>query len=85
VAKAAGCTAVPEIKCTRLEPRVHQYLVLGSDGIWDVIEDEQVTKTVCSNQGDLGAAANSLLQVALQRWSDMNTADNISVIIVSIG
>jgi hypothetical protein len=39
-----GCTCEPEITYVRLQPGVDCFLVLATDGVWDVLTNEQVSQ-----------------------------------------
>ena len=59
VAHGVGCTAVPEISGPlRIDPRCGNpaFVVLASDGVWDVLSQEHVGKVL---QGDLAVLAGS--------------------------
>jgi hypothetical protein len=42
MAATVGCTSEPEISYVTLEPERDQFVVLASDGVWDVLTNEQV-------------------------------------------
>lgn len=60
-AATVGCTSDPEVTYTTLRPGVDHVLVMATDGVWDVLTNEQVSETDC-NQLKY-SAAQALLQV----------------------
>lgn len=45
-AATVGCTSDPEVSFTTLRPGVDHVLVMASDGVWDVLTNEQVCDIV---------------------------------------
>jgi serine/threonine protein phosphatase PrpC len=43
-AATVGCTSDPEVTFTTLRPHTDQVLVMATDGVWDVLTNEQVRK-----------------------------------------
>lgn len=41
-AATVGCTSDPEVTFTTLRPHTDQVLVMATDGVWDVLTNEQV-------------------------------------------
>lgn len=41
-AATVGCTSDPEVSYTTLRPGVDHVLVMATDGVWDVLTNEQV-------------------------------------------
>ena len=42
VAATIGCTSKPEVLHRKLQPHLDSFLILATDGIWDVLNNEQV-------------------------------------------
>ena len=42
MAATVGCTSDPEVTYVTLRPEVDQFLVMASDGVWDVLTNDQV-------------------------------------------
>lgn len=42
MASTVGCTSDPEVTYVTLQPGRDQYLVMATDGVWDVLTNEQV-------------------------------------------
>lgn len=45
-AATVGCTSDPEVSFTTLRPGVDHVLVMATDGVWDVLTNEQVCDIV---------------------------------------
>ncbi|GIL61123.1 hypothetical protein Vafri_15520 [Volvox africanus] len=74
---ATGVTALPEITSLDLQPDDH-FVVLGTDGLWDVISAQEAVGLVYDTVKDPTLAAKRLVTEALMRGS----ADNVSVVVV---
>mmetsp|Transcript_11495 Transcript_11495/g.70686 ORF Transcript_11495/g.70686 Transcript_11495/m.70686 type:complete len:185 (-) Transcript_11495:1796-2350(-) len=69
--------AVPEVEVREVSPSNMSVAIIATDGVWDVISNEEAVRTVqeASNPKE---AAKSLVQEAFERGS----TDNISAIVV---
>lgn len=81
----AGLVATPEVREQLVSP-ADELLILGCDGLWDVMDAEEAWR-IAQSAGkknrewtDLAAAARALVQGALDRAS----GDNVSVVVVQI-
>ena len=79
-AKAEGVIAEPEVVERRLEAD-DEFLVVASDGLWDVLEAADVCSLIRDTVKHPGMAAQRLATEALTRGS----ADNVSVAVVFFG
>ncbi|XP_050231776.1 protein kinase and PP2C-like domain-containing protein [Mercurialis annua] len=70
-------TAEPEITETTLSPE-DEFLVIGSDGLWDVVSNEEVIELIRDTVKEGGMCSKRLATEAAQRGSK----DNITVIVV---
>lgn len=76
--KKCGLSCTPEmIKYTLSQEDTH--LIIGCDGVWDVLDDTEACNIGASQQTML-KAANQIVQTALQKGS----TDNISCIAVKL-
>jgi serine/threonine protein phosphatase PrpC len=50
-AATVGCTSDPEVTFSTLRAHVDHVLVLASDGVWDVLTNEQVRRPVRARRG----------------------------------
>ena len=61
-----------------------EFLLLGCDGLWDVLTSQQAVtyarRTLLEHGGDLGITATSLTNKALE----LGSVDNVSVCVVSL-
>ncbi|KAK9833258.1 hypothetical protein WJX81_000555 [Elliptochloris bilobata] len=74
--KAAGVIAEPEVTLTELLP-ADAFVVLASDGLWDVVPDEDAVGLVLDTVKDPAMCARRLATEALTRGA----GDNITVIV----
>ena len=81
-------TCVPVVQHLALDPAVHRYAVLASDGVWDVFSNNDAAQLVHSvlaassapTAAELEQAAQTLVQGALDR----NSADNCTAVVVAL-
>lgn len=83
LAHTIGCTALPEVFLRRMDPKRDQYVVLGSDGIWDMISNEEVV-AMCAKAASPESAVASIRDEALNRWDARALSDNITVLLVQV-
>ena len=76
--KPYGVSSTPELSAISLTPR-DAFLVLASDGLWDVVDEQQCASSVLRASDPLGAA-RSLCDLASTRGS----MDNITVLVVAL-
>ena len=75
---------VPDVSIFSLDHNKHNFIVLASDGMWDMLSPQETVDMINdlrkeTNLEDIPAV---LINAALERWSKKNSpADNISVII----
>eukprot|EP00878_Enallax_costatus_P037214 GHUV01042020.1.p1 GENE.GHUV01042020.1~~GHUV01042020.1.p1 ORF type:complete len:620 (+),score=147.71 GHUV01042020.1:226-2085(+) len=80
-AATVGCTSDPEVSYTTLRPGVDHVLVMATDGVWDVLTNEQVCDIVVESP-DPHIACRRVLDAALYEWEERMSADNITVLVV---
>uniref|UniRef100_A0A8C2VIX2 Protein phosphatase, Mg2+/Mn2+ dependent 1D n=1 Tax=Chinchilla lanigera TaxID=34839 RepID=A0A8C2VIX2_CHILA len=82
----------PDTSVHTLDPQKHKYIILGSDGLWNMIPPQDAV-SMCQDQeekkyltGEHGqSCAKMLVNRALGRWRQrMLRADNTSAIVISI-
>ena len=75
-AKKIGLISEPEIESIELNPLYDKFIVIGSDGIWDVMSSAEVTgflhQHIDGNEAAREGAAEALVLEARSRWEDMN-------------
>ncbi|XP_031407398.1 probable protein phosphatase 2C 33 [Punica granatum] len=64
--KDFGLISVPEISCRRLTEK-DEFVVLATDGIWDVLSNKEVVDIVASTSAR-SSAARALVQSAVRAW-----------------
>lgn len=71
-------SAVPEMRAVDLVPGTDRFLVLASDGVWDVIGNEDAV-AICAGQQRPEQAA----QMLLRRTYAANSDDNITALVLT--
>ncbi|CAI9093645.1 OLC1v1029198C1 [Oldenlandia corymbosa var. corymbosa] len=66
VLKNHGVIAIPEVSCHQLSEN-DLFLVLASDGVWDVLSNDQVTSIVSSTATE-EAAAKAVVDASVAAW-----------------
>ena len=83
-ATSVGVTHDPEFLEMAIIPE-DKFIVLGSDGIWEFLPNEEVVKIVVPfwKVGDVKGACEKLLQEAQDRWVvEEEVIDDITCVIV---
>uniref|UniRef100_A0A1A8R5L0 Protein phosphatase 1D magnesium-dependent, delta isoform a n=1 Tax=Nothobranchius rachovii TaxID=451742 RepID=A0A1A8R5L0_9TELE len=79
----------PDTDVVILDPRKHRYIILGSDGLWNMVPPQEAI-SMCQNNDDEMAprgvsSARQLVSHALLRWRQrMLRADNTSAIVIAL-
>ena len=82
-----GICSEPEIIAHKLNDN-SKYIVLGSDGLWDVIKPYDIIRMVKPyfKKGDGEGACETLLKNAIKNWEKINEErDDITIIVIFIG
>lgn len=84
VASQIGVISVPDIFELQIENK-HKILVIASDGIWEVLSNEEVMEIVGEyyEKGSTEEACEVLIKRATEVWNRMgDNIDDITVIVV---
>ena len=84
VAKDIGIISDPDIIVKKIDEN-SKFIVLGSDGLWDVIKPYDVSRIVriYFKKGDIDGACKILLNKAVQKWKKNNEErDDITIIVI---
>ncbi|XP_041668001.1 protein phosphatase 1D-like [Cheilinus undulatus] len=79
----------PDTSVVILDPRKHRYIILGSDGLWNMVPPQEAI-SMCQNNDEAMApcgvsSARHLVSHALLRWRQrMLRADNTSAIVIAL-
>ncbi|XP_068173316.1 protein phosphatase 1D-like [Antennarius striatus] len=79
----------PDTSVVTLDPRKHRYIILGSDGLWNMVPPQEAI-SMCQNSNETMApcgssSARELVSHALLRWRQrMLRADNTSAIVIAL-
>ncbi|CAI5458324.1 unnamed protein product [Closterium sp. Yama58-4] len=83
LAHTVGVSATPEVVVRRLD-QSDAFLVLGSDGLWEYVGDDEVIGVVVG-AGSIEAGVKALLALAKERWLKRDGAgyvDDITALVV---
>jgi len=72
-------SAVPEIKRRKIQEG-DQFLILATDGVWDVLSSQEACEVVLTSGGDVREAARKLTTTAFNRGS----LDNITSLVIDL-
>ncbi|XP_028276281.1 protein phosphatase, Mg2+/Mn2+ dependent, 1Da [Parambassis ranga] len=79
----------PDTSVVILDPRKHRYIILGSDGLWNMVPPQEAISMCQNNDEEMApcgvSSARQLVSHALLRWRQrMLRADNTSAIVISL-
>lgn len=81
-------TCVPVVQHLAVDPAVHRFVVLASDGVWDVFSNNDAAQLVRSRLPDgaapTAAALEQAAQALVQGAIDRNSADNCTAVVVAL-
>jgi protein phosphatase len=80
VTRALGVEPTVEVEVHELPVETGDWLVLCSDGLTDMVEDEDIHLTISTFGGNLDTVARQLVQLA----NDSGGRDNISVVLAQV-
>lgn len=79
----------PDTSVLILDPRKHRYIILGSDGLWNMVPPQEAVSMCKNNDEEMAScgmsSARQLVSHALLRWRQrMLRADNTSAIVIAL-
>ncbi|KAF7650276.1 hypothetical protein LDENG_00128360 [Lucifuga dentata] len=79
----------PDTSVVTLDPRKHRYIILGSDGLWNMVPPQEAISMCQHNDESMVSCgvsnARELVSHALLRWHQrMLRADNTSAIVITL-
>eukprot|EP00808_Paulinella_micropora_P022688 g9897.t1 len=84
IAVAAGITALPEVHKHELVPG-DEFIILASDGVWELISNAEAVSIVDHAQGDPKLACELLYQESARRWKEQEEViDDISALVIFV-
>ena len=86
-AKKIGVISEPDIILKKIDNN-SKYLVIGSDGLWDVIKPYDIIRMTRPffNKGDIEGITQTLMKKAVNQWTkNQEERDDITIIVVFIG
>jgi serine/threonine protein phosphatase PrpC len=78
-----GVIPTPTILRVQLDPSLDQYLVLGSDGFWDNLSEEQIVDTIAESE-TTQQCADRLIDYVTELTQYNDDIDNATVIVVHL-
>jgi len=69
-----GVFPIPEVTVRALKPK-DRFMVVASDGVWQVMSNEQVAQTVIAAKGDATAACRAIYERSAHAWATERGAD----------
>ena len=80
----SAVSVIPNITVINVEDRTKpRYIVLASDGLWDVFSNDEIQKYITGSL-DKGIATKKILSDLIKLAYIRNSHDNISIILVYI-
>lgn len=70
-AKKIGLISEPEVECLDLNPLQDKFIVIGSDGLWDVMPSAEVVGFVLQHENRENVA-EAIVMEARGRWEELN-------------
>ena len=67
IGKTIGVTSEPEVHNIELQD-IDRYIIMASDGVWDVMSHDRVAEVVMSAEGSLEQALEKILAESLAGW-----------------
>lgn len=84
VAASVGCIAEPEVMTCKCDSNV-KALIMGSDGIWEFITNEEAVKIAAPHleRGDAQRAVDALMEEGTLRWrQNEDVIDDMTCMVV---
>lgn len=89
ILRQVGVICDPVVKTVPLEVKMDEFLILGSDGIWEFIGSDEAVEIIeaCLRSGDgASSACKTLIDIAASRWRvvEGDYRDDITAIVVDL-
>jgi protein phosphatase len=78
--KMYGLSGVPDVSMVQLAPGRERMVILGSDGIWDVIDASSSVSIAETSQQQQRSPTEELCSIALRNHVNQGSADNVTAI-----
>ncbi|KAI8869967.1 protein serine/threonine phosphatase 2C, partial [Ramicandelaber brevisporus] len=75
-----GVISEPEVRCYTLNPARDVGLVLATDGVWDVLQNQHVAHIYSSHPGNMAKVSKLITKVSLKMQQRAQLADNTTVV-----
>ena len=85
LAVGLGISFVPEVQTFAIGAE-DEVLVVGSDGVWEFLDEHAVVKTALQGEKSLEACAREIAELAQSEWADLLLpADDTTIILILLG
>lgn len=74
----------PEFKIIPRNNEVDEFLVIACDGVWDVMDNNDVAQYVCEKYAEGVTDTGKLSELLIDRALELNSRDNLSAIVVTL-
>jgi len=81
-----GVTSDPDVRVREVTAE-DRWVVLGSDGLWEVMSSQEAVERCWASRGDPGGAAEGIVAECLERWAKMTSTreiDDITCIVAEL-
>jgi len=84
--KGNGLSSDPVVEFHSLNPNREQFVVIASDGLWDMVTTEEAIRIVSENKSDLSLAAKAIREYAVDRWmiEEGIVCDDVTILITRV-
>jgi len=78
-----GCEPIPEVSIHTVRPK-DQFFMIASDGVWQVLSNDEVVSCIAGKEADVGAACEATVRLAAEKWDKQGSyRDDITCLIVT--
>lgn len=80
--KMYGLSAVPDTSDVRINKYRDRVVILGSDGVWDVVDPDSAAKVVEQARQNNASPADELGNLSMRNHDSKGSSDNVTAIVV---
>merc|ERR1712227_1009380 len=81
--KMFGLTCIPDVKSINLKRRRPRWVILATDGIWDVVEPNEAILACARASKENGNPAEAVVSAALMKQSSRRAkSDNVTAVVI---
>ncbi|CAG9332429.1 unnamed protein product [Blepharisma stoltei] len=85
IAQMVGVSPLPQFEDIPFQDNF-EYLIMGSDGVWEFIKDQEAADTIAKSGKNVRQGAQTLASLAWQRWitTEEDVVDDITVLAIHL-